>query len=194
MFFLNKSIFFQFITLYVLFFISLMSGELLASDMIKARNYTDSWSITMGGIFSTRLIRHNEVSTTSGYSSINEVTRLDEISFSFAVLKEFMSQERISFTVKALGGLLDDSSESDGDNLSVFKEDLSGYQWGAGLSVNYNIYYYGLKLQPYIGVDLVQESGKYNLTHTSSSAELTTRNEFTGQIAILCLGLRAYDS
>ncbi|MEM7647332.1 MAG: autotransporter outer membrane beta-barrel domain-containing protein, partial [Pseudomonadota bacterium] len=153
-----------------------------------------SWSIALGGDFTSRVLLHREQSSDAGYASIGEDVRLAETKFSLNVFKEFFNQQIWSVTVRALGGLSDGSYESDGDNLSEFEETLSSVHFGAGVALNYNFYVYGLKLQPYVEVDLIQEVGETQLSHVNGGNQLRTTIEFSDTVAQAQVGLRSYDS
>ena len=162
-----------------------------------AEDYQDSdWSIAFGAAWATKNIQHSETSSNASYQSVDKNIRVPDVKMSLTVFKEFLSSKRISFTASLFAGVADSDGKSpSGLNSGYeFLEKVTGMHFGAGVSVNYNMYYYGLKLQPYIGARLIQDQGELNLTHSDGSLIFNTIHEFSSQVAHLGAGLRAFDA
>lgn len=162
-------------------------------------DYQDSWTITFGAAYSSRLFEHRETSADINYVPINEEVRTIEVPLHLSLMKEFMHQSRLSFTVKLFGGFVDGDYEAQynaadpgSKNLSQFETKLSGVQYGGGISVNYNFFLYGYKLQPYAGADLMLDSGTMTLTHNGTTS--TTEYAYSDMVVQMGAGVRAFDS
>ncbi len=187
------------ISLRLLLFLSLLFSAMQvsaqATRLNAAEDYADDdWGITFGASYSSRVLVHNESSSNASYASSGRRVRVPDVSMSLSLMKEFLNPSRISVTAVLMGGISDSSGNSGGEALQTFEEKLDSSHFGGGLSVNYNIYAYGLKLQTYLGARILSEQGELNMAHSNGGTKLNTIHRFDAQILHLGLGLRAFDA
>lgn len=157
-------------------------------------DYLQTWSLNVGGSFTSTVMSHNEVAFDGAYLPIREAIRIPEGGFSLKLTKEFFVRDRISYTFTAFGGKVDGSYESGPENNSVFNEDSSTSQFGGGISANYNFFVYGLKMQPFVGVNLAMTNSQYTLSHRNGANRLMTIHDVSQQLAVIGTGVRFFDS
>ncbi len=178
----------------LIFFLSLQAFA-QATRLNAAEDYKgDSWSVTFGASYTSRVLWHNESGTDPAYVTTGRRIRVPDVNLSLSVIKEFMNTQKISVTAILLGGIADSTGKSGGENLEPLEEKLEGYHIGGGLTVNYNTYSYGLKLQPYVGAKIISEQGELNLLHNNGGTQLNTIHEFEAQLVHLGIGVRAFDA
>ena len=156
-------------------------------------DYTESWMMTFGAGFSTRVISHDESSSDSSFGSVGEDSRSSDLRVSLGVGKEFFNQNSISFTLALMGGFSNGSFSSGEENQSQFEEKLSSVHIGGGLSVNYNLYTWGYKMQPYLGLDIIKESGKIQTLYDNGGNTTELTHEFEDMVALPGIGIRVFD-
>jgi hypothetical protein len=138
-------------------------------------------------------ISHTETSNVAGFSAVGADNSVSSTEFSFSVIKEFMHQNRFSFSGILKGGI-NDGSGSGTENSIAFKEEYSGNHFGAGLSANLNYLYSNMKVQPYVGVGIIQETSIYEMNYTTSGSQgVKTSYNYTGMILDTNLGIRVLD-
>lgn len=108
-------------------------------------DYEESWMINFGGGFTTRVVSHNESSGNSNFTSIGEAARVSDLRTSLGLGKELLQQQTISFTLSLFAGVANGNFKSGEGNQSQFEEKLESVHVGGGLSVNYNLYLWGLQ-------------------------------------------------
>lgn len=157
-------------------------------------DYLQTWVLAFGADYTTNTINHNETSSSSNYTAVDREISVNDITLNFMVMKEFFNPQKISMTVKFFAGKSDSTGKS-GDKEQVrYEEKLTKQQYGLGLSLNYNTYAYGLKLQYYAGVDLMNSSGQFSLSHSNAGYSLQTLHDVDAQLALLNLGIRIFDA
>ncbi len=181
--------------LFILLTLSGLQASAQATRLNAAEDYAeDDWGLTFGASYSSRVLVHNESSSNTSYSTSGRRVRVPDVSMSVSLMKEFLNPNRISITAVLLGGISDSSGNSGGESIATFEEKLDSSHFGGALSVNYNIYAYGLKLQTYLGARFLSEQGELNLAHSNGGTNLNTIHRFDAQVLHLGLGLRAFDA
>lgn len=180
------------LALSILFYSS--TGLTQATRLNASEDYLDTWAIAFGGAYTSTVLKHNETSAAAQYSSTNRRVRVDDIRMSLSLMKEFLNPKTFSVTAQILGGITDSKGSTGDNNQARFEEYLRSTHFGGGLSFNYNIYSFGLKLQPFVGVDFISEQGDLIMNHSNGVQTLNTIHRFDTQLAFLNVGIRAFDA
>lgn len=182
----------------ILFNIVLLLSQSLwaqSSRLNSEEDYKETWSITFGGSYTSTVLQHAETSSNSSYSTSGRRIRVPDVKYGLSLMRELFNSNTISVTVIGFGGVTDSDTKSGGRNdQPQFTENLNGFHFGGGLSLNYNTYAYGLKVQPYVGVAIMQEQLEYDLEHSSGVAALNTFHEVSATVAHPGLGVRCFDA
>ncbi len=175
-------------------FLSLLISSVGLAQSTRSNAFEDykgeTWAITFGASYTSTVLRHDESSSNGEYVTAGEKIRVPDVKLSLTLMKELFNPNKYSVTLLATGGMSDASGSPSDENAEDYTEELSAVHYGGGLTVNYNTYAYGLKLQPYVGALILLEQGEHNLTHD----DLNTIHEFEATVAYLNVGIRCFDA
>ena len=140
---------------------------------------------------------HNEASTDSGYTSLNEETSIPLHGVQFELSREFFASDLFSFTLSARYGKTFGSTDDTNSTTGLeYEEEASGELYGGGGSLNLNFSVWGIKLQPFIAAYTFTNKNTYELTYalegaTTGQTEITYESEL--QVQQYSLGMRFID-
>ena len=157
----------------------------------------NSWNLGIGYGLTTTKFNHRETSNTANFGSLGTESGVSSNQFQLNFAKEFMGANRFSFTVLAEGGVIDgkeeDSVQISASSTRPYSEKISGSTYGAGISLNLNVYNWGFRIQPFLSTKFVQESMTSNLTYSSNNIANSVITEFNMTGLEHSLGVRVYD-
>jgi hypothetical protein len=71
-----------------------------------------TWGLLLGGTYTSRVLKHDEISANPSFVSSDRRVRVDDVRLSFTVIKEFFNPSDFSITVSVQGGVTDSSGTS----------------------------------------------------------------------------------
>ncbi len=183
----------------ILFFSILLTSQLAVASSSRSHaeeDYAnDPWSLAVGGTYTTTVLKHNETSTSPSFATSGRRVRVPESHLSLLVMREFLNKATYSFTLLFKAGVNDSSGQSGGlDGQVTMEESLKSSHFAAGGSVNYSLYKFGLKIQPYLGVGIIQESGEFTLQYSNGGTTIDTIHSFNSTLAVGSLGVRFFNA
>ena len=144
-------------------------------------------------------IFHQETSGATSYFPLNKRSGLISYELILGAEKELFYDSLFSFSLNAFGGFEFGRKKKEyaTDNL-VFRDKAFGYLYGGGASINTNFRVKKLKVQPFVGMNILMRNVDYKLSYgplTSStsvaSINIDYNNEATEMVARA--GLRVFD-
>jgi len=142
-------------------------------------------------------INHNEASTDSGYTSLNEESSIPLHGVHFEFSRELFASYLFSFTLSARYGKTFGSTKNTNSTSGLtYEEEASGELYGGGGSLNLNFSVWGMKLQPFIAAYTFTHENTYELKYgpegaTTGLTEINYESEL--QVQQYSLGMRFID-
>ena len=142
-------------------------------------------------------INHNEASTDTGYTSLNEESSIALHTVQFEFSRELFASYLFSFTLSARYGKSFGSTKNTNSTSGLtYEEEASGELYGGGGSLNLNFSVWGMKLQPFIAAYTFTSENTYELKYapegaTTGQTEINYESKL--QIQQYSLGMRFID-
>lgn len=140
---------------------------------------------------------HNERASSSTFTSLNQKINLTIHSAELALGKEFFPSNLFGITFTGLGafgqGRQKDVTESP---QYFYKNKGSSFYYGAEISLNFNLFFDSLKLQPFIGAGYTLEDQEFELTYSLAGtlfSEYNINYESQNTLQSLFAGIRFID-
>ncbi len=165
---------FQFVMIiYFLFGSSMVFGdeqilETYTDDSIL--QYDQSLIFTFGYKNGVANIDHKEQSSSSGFVSLNQETKISKNSLEIGIIKEFLNKQTFSFSAIANFGFEKGQDQGEAQNNTYeFTDKVSGSFYSLGGSLNYNREAFMLKVQPFVYLSMTRANSKYLLNYSKKT-------------------------
>ena len=177
----------------LLIFLSFLCAASVSAADTKGDYLTVALSTHTTDIF------HEETSGATNYFPLNKRSGLISYELILGAEKELFYDSLFSFSLNAFGGFEFGRKKKEyaTDNL-VFRDKAFGYLYGGGASLNANYRVKKLKVQPFVGLNILMRNVDYKLSYgpLTSSASIASINidynmESTEMIGKV--GLRVFD-